>query len=241
MGAVITDFFSSYWHLMLLFAGMSVGIFLLLRLQVMLRDSMAVTIRNLIHQDPALCLERLENNGRLKLLYRKPILLLWELDCYLALGEDGKARYTIEKLRNMKLEPLDKVELYQKEISFFATSGDGQRAKKACADLKAFLKEAGALDDKHYGSILSEAEMIIGVYVDHNVGLIKKLIGRAEHTKNDVMRGITQYRIAKLAWFKADTELMHTYLNRAAKNLKGTMYEPIIAAAQNDPQILETK
>ena len=241
MSAVISEFFSSYWHLVLLFIGMSLGIFVLLRVQVMLRDSMAVTIRNLIHQDPALCLERLENNGRLKLLYRKPILLLWKLDCYMALGEDRKARHTIKTLRDMKLEPLDKVELYQKEISFFATSGDGESARKACIDLKAFLKEAGALDDKHYSTILSEAEMIIGVYVDHNVGLIKKLIGRAEHTKNDVMRGIHQYRIAKLAWFKGDTELMQTYLSRAAKNLKGTMYEPIVAAAQSDPKILETK
>ena len=241
MSAVISEFFSNYWHLVLLFAGMSLGIFLLLRLQVMLRDSMAATIRSLIHQDPALCLERLENNGRLKLLYRRPILLLWKLDCYLALGEDGKACHTIETLRKMKLEPLDKVELYQKEISFFATSGDGERAKKACADLKAFLKEAGALEDKHYSAILSEAELIIGVYVDHNVGLIKKLTGRAEHTKNDLMRGITQYRIAKLAWFKGDEALMHTYLNRAAKNLKGTMYEPIIEAAESDPKILEIK
>lgn len=241
MSTLISEFFASYWHLVLLFIGMSLGIFALLRLQVMLRDTMAVTIQNLLHRDPALCLERLENNWRLKLLYRKPIVLLWKLDCYMALGEDGKARQTIQSLRGMKLEPLDKVELYQKEISFYATSGDGESAKKACTDLKAFLKEAGAEKDKHYAAILSEAELIVGVYVEHNVALIKKLIGRAEHTRNDVMRGITQYRIAKLAWFKGDEELMHTYLNRAAKNLKGTMYEPIIDAALKDPGILETK
>lgn len=241
MSTLISEFFVNYWHLVLLFIGMSLGIFALLRLQVMLRDTMAVTIQNLLHRDPALCLERLENNWRLKLLYRKPIVLLWKLDCYMALGEDGKACQTIQSLRSMKLEPLDKVELYQKEISFYATSGDGESARKACTDLKAFLKEAGAEKDKHYAAILSEAELIVGVYVEHNVALIKKLIGRAEHTRNDVMRGITQYRIAKLAWFKGDEELMHTYLNRAAKNLKGTMYEPIIDAALKDPGILETK
>lgn len=241
MNNPISDFFISNWPWILAFLGMSAAIFLLLRVQVMLRDQMAVTIRTLLQQDPALCLERLENNRRLKLLYRKPILLLWKLDCYMALGEDGKARHTISELRKAKLEPQDKVELYQREISFFATSGDGDSAKKACADLKAFLKEAGADKDKHYAAILSEAELIIGVYVDHNVTLIKKLTGRAEHTKNDIMRGITQYRIAKLAWFKGDTELMQTYLSRAAKNLQGTTYAPIIAQAQQDPSILETK
>lgn len=241
MKHVITTFFAQNWHLVLIFVGMSVAMFLLLRLQVMLREQTAKTIRELLNRDPALCLERLENNRRLKWLYRKSILLLWKLDCYLALGEDGKARQTIELLRKAKLEPMDKLELYQKEISFFATSGDGERAKKACADLKAFLKEAGADKEKHYASILEEAELIIGVYVDHNTGLIRKLIGRAEHTKNDIMRGITQFRVAKLAWFKGDTELMELYLNRAGKNLRNTQYEPIIEAAKTDPGILETK
>ena len=241
MKNLITTFFAQNWHLVLIFVGMSAAMFLLLRLQVMLRDQMAKTIRALLAQDPALCLERLENNRRLKWLYRKPVLLLWKLDCYLALGEDGKARYTIEQLRKAKLEPMDKLELYQKEISFFATSGDGEQAKKAYADLKEFLKEAGADKEKHYAAILDEAELIIGVYVEHNTGLIKKLIGRAEHTKNDILRGVTQFRVAKLAWFKGDRELMELYLNRAGKNLRNTLYEPIIEAAKADPSILETK
>lgn len=241
MKNLITTFFAQNWHLALIFAAMSVAMFLLLRLQVMLRDQTAKTIRTLLAQDPALCLERLENNWRLKWLYRKTVLLLWKLDCYLALGEDGKARATVEQLRKSKLEPMDKLELYQKEISFFATSGDGERAKKALADLKAFLKEAGADKDKHYAAIAEEAELIIGVYVDHNTGLIKKLIGRAEHTKNDIMRGITQFRVAKLAWFKGDAEMMTLYLNRAGKNLQNTHYAPIIEAAKEDPSILQTK
>lgn len=241
MFSFISSFFVNNWHWLLIFAAMSVFIFLMLRLQVMLRDHTAATIRSLLVQDPKLCLERLENNRRLKWLFRKPILMLWKLDCYMALGEDGKARQMIGRLRDSKLEPMDKLELYEKEISFFATTGDGQRAKKALEDLRAFLKEAGADKEKHYASILDEAEIIIGVYVDHNTGLIRKLTGRAEHTKNDIMRGITQYRIAKLAWFKGDTELMQTYLTRAGKNLQGTLYGPIIEAAKNDPSILETK
>lgn len=237
----ISTFFARNWHWVLIFLGMSLAMFLLLRLQVALRDQMAKNIRALLARNPALCLERLEHNRRLKWLFRKPILLLWKLDCYMALGEDGKARQTVGLLRDAKLEPMDKLELYQKEISFFATSGDGERAKKACDDLRAFLKEAGANKDKHYASILEEAELIIGVYVDHNTGLIKKLVGRAEHTKNDIMRGITQFRIAKLAWFKGDTEMMELYLNRAGKNLKNTAYMPIIEAAKEDPGILETR
>ena len=200
MDNVISAFFANNWYWLLVFAGMSVLVFLLLRLQVLLREHMAKNIQILLVRDPGLCLERLENNRRLKWLFRKPILLLWKLDCYLALGEDRKALQTIDLLRN-----------------------------------------AGADKEKHYAAILDEAEIIIGVYVDHNVSLIKKLTGRAEHTKNDVMRGVIQYRIAKLAWFKGDEELMRTYLTRAGKNLKGTLYAPIIEAAREDPSILETK
>lgn len=238
---LISSFLSQNWYWLLFFAGMFVLVFLLLRMQVMLREHMAGNIRVLLAKAPRLCLERLEHNRRLHWLYRKPVLLLWKLDCYMALGEDGNARRTIGMLRDSRLEPMDKLELYQKEISFFASSGDGARAKKALADLKAFLKEAGADKEKHYAAILEEAEIIIGVYVEHNTGLIKKLIGRAEHTKNDIIRGVTQFRIAKLAWFKGDSELMKTYLGRAEKNLRGTLYEPVIQAAKTDPSILETK
>lgn len=241
MWSFFSSFFEKNWIWLLIFAIMSVAVFFLLRLQVLLRDHAAKTIAALLQKDPALCLERLTRNRRLKWLFRRPVLLLWKLDCYLALGEDRQAQQTIEKLRASRLEPMDKLELYQKEISFFATSGDGDRAQKALADLSAFLKEAGAEKEPRYAQILEEAELIIGVYVEHNTGLIKKLIGRAEHTKNPVMRGVTQYRVAKLAWFKGDQTLMETYLARAGKNLRGTLYEPILAAAAEDPRILETK
>ena len=237
----IRVFLSGNWYWLLIFAAMAAVVFLLLRLQAALRDHMALTIRELLRQNPRLCLERLENNRRLGWLFRKPILQLWKLDCFLALGEDGKARQTIAGLRKMKLEPRDKLELYQKEVSFFALSGDGDRAKQARDDLKTFLKEAGADKEKQYAEIMEEADLIVGVYIEHNVGLIKKLTGRAEHTKNDIMRGITQFRIAKLAWFKGDMELMHTYLNRAGKNLQGTWYAPVIEEAKGNPGILESK
>lgn len=233
--------FSASWYWILIFAVMAVLVFFLLQFQAAMREHMTGTIEALLRQNPRLCLERLEHNRRLKLLFRKPVMELWRLDAQMALGEDDKARQTISKLRGMKLEPRDKLELYQKELSFFASCGEGELAKKARDDLKAFLKEAGADKEKTYAAILDEADIIIGVYVDHDTGLLKKLVGRAEHTKNDVMRGITQYRIAKLAWFKGDAGMVQTYLSRAGKNLQGTWYAPIIEAAKVDPRILETK
>ena len=237
----IGAFFSASWYWVLVFAVMAVIVFFLLQFQAALREHMTGTIEELLRRNPKVCLERLNRNRRLKLLFRKPVMELWRLDAYMAMGEDDNARRTISGLRGMKLEPRDKLELYQKELSFFASCGEGDLAKKARDDLTAFLKEVGADREKSYAAILDEADIIIGVYVDHNTGLIKKLVGRAEHTKNDVMRGITQYRIAKLAWFKGDAAMVQTYLSRAGKNLQGTWYAPVIEEAKADPRILETK
>lgn len=237
----IAALFSASWYWGLIFLAMAAIAFFLLRCQAKMRDHMAAVVEELLRKDPGLCLERLNNNRRLRLLFRKPLLELWRLDACMALGEDEDARRTISRLQTMKLEPRDRLELYQKKLSFYASCAEGDKAKAARDELKTFLKEMGVDKEKAYAPILDEADIIIGVYVDHNTGLMKKLVGRAEHTKNDIMRGITQYRIAKLAWFKGDTGMMQTYLSRAGKNLQGTWYAPIIEEARTNPAILETK
>ena len=83
----------------------------------------------------------------------------------------------MNKLRSLKLEPQDKLELYQREISFYATTNHPNRAKQARDDLKRFLKDAAADQEKKYAAIMDEADIIIGVYVDRNTGLIKKIAG----------------------------------------------------------------
>ena len=234
-------YLSAHWFLIPLVLLSVVLVFLLLRLQVSLREHAAAEMQRLLAVDPALALERLDNNKRLASVFRRPILALWRLDAAMALGDDALARETLDALSSMSLEPNDKLEYYQKGISFYAESGDGEKARRLRDGLKAFLAKGRLLETEPYSDIAREADTIIGVYIDHDTALIKKLIGRAEHTKNDVMRGICQYRVAKLAWFKGDDELMRTYLSRAEKNLKDTLYASVIAEAKTNPAILETK
>ncbi|MBQ9685354.1 MAG: hypothetical protein IJV41_02240 [Oscillospiraceae bacterium] len=216
-------------------------VYLLLRVQVSLREHAAAEMQRLLAVNPAQALERLDNNRRLATVFRKPILTLWRLDAAMAMGDDALARETLDALSAMRLEPNDRLEYYQKGISFYAESGDGENARRLRDALIAFLAKGRLLETEPYADIAREADTIIGVYIDHDTALIKKLIGRAEHTKNDVMRGICQYRVAKLAWFKGDEDLMRTYLNRAEKNLKDTLYASVIAEARDNPAILETK
>lgn len=241
MFASIGNWFSEYWYWAVGFVLLALFVFLLLRLQSALSRHAAQTIVQLLQQDPALCLERLEHNKRLRLLFRKPLLELWRLDAYMALGDVEHVEASMQKLNKMRLEPKDKLEFYQKSLSFYAGEGNAAEARAARDRLKAFLKQMGAEKISPYAEILDEADLILGIYIDHNTVLIQKLIGRAAHTKNELMRGVTQYRIAKLAYFKGDVDLVHTYLARAEKNLKGTWYAPIIAEALEDPSILNKK
>lgn len=228
-------------HLLPVFLVMALIVFLLLRIQNDLRKRFAAEIERLLVTDPALCAERLENNKLLRTVFRKPILELWKLQAYMQLGQDKRIEETLQRLDGMRLEPRDKLEKYQQSLSYYAEVGKKEEAVQARDALRNFIYKAKAQNTEPYSSILQEADLIIGVYVEHDVSLIKKLIGKAEQTKDDVSRGIIQYRIAKLAYFKGDTALMETYLSRAGKNLKQTAYEIIIEKAQSDPAILEVK
>lgn len=232
---------SANWQWFVAFVLMVAVAFILMRLQTALRDRSAQEIQMLLRTNPEACAERLENNRLLKLIFRKQIIALWLLDAYMITGQQRKIQITINKLDKMRLEPRDKLEFYQKRLSYYATNDNPQEARKSRDLLYAFMKKSEILGTEPYSAIMDEADLIIGIYVDKNTGLIKKLIGRAEHTKNDIMRGITQFRIAKLAYFKGDDQLLSTYLSRAAKNLKDTWYAPIIEQAQRDPAILEHK
>ncbi len=229
------------WYLLPVFLGMAVIVFVLLRVQNSLRDQSAAGIERLLVTDPALCAERLENNKLFRTVFRKPVIELWKLQAYMRLGQDDRIETVLQRLRDMKLEPRDKIEFYQQSLSYYAVTGKRDEALAARDALRCFIVKAKAQETEPYASMLEEADVIVGVYIEHNTALIRKLIGKAEHTKNDISRGVTQYRIAKLAYYKGDAKLLETYLSRAGKNLKGTAYEEIIEKAKTDPSVLERK
>lgn len=226
------------WYLLPVFLGMAVIVFLLLRLQNSLRERSAAEIERLLVTDPALCAERLENNKLFRTVFRRPVIELWKLSAYMQLGQNEKIEAAIKKLNSLHLEPRDRLELYQQSLSYYALVGKNEEALASRDALRQFIRKAKAQDTEPYSSMLDEADTIIGVYVEHNTALIKKLIGKAEHTKNDMSRGILQYRIAKLAYYKGDEKLLETYLSRAGKNLSRTAYAEIIERAKADPSVL---
>lgn len=214
-------------------------VFIALYLLSLARTQSERELRALLQHDPRLYIERLENNRRLKLVFRPAVLLLYKLEGYMSLNDDGKCRELIAKLDGMKLQPRDRLQFYQTKLSFYAYAGDGGQAKATLTQLEDFLHKSGADEVDQYKKLLRQARQIVAVYVDKDISMLPKLQRQAAATKDGADRGLLQFRIAKLSHYAGDEDQAEVYLNRAAKNLKNTAYSVIIDSALEDHSVLE--
>lgn len=214
-------------------------VFIALYLLSLARTQSERELRALLQRDPRLYIERLENNRRLKLVFRPAVLLLYKLEGYMSLNDDGKCRELIAKLDGMKLQPRDRLQFYQTKLSFYAYAGDGWQAKATLTQLEDFLHKSGADEVDQYKKLLRQARQIVAVYVDKDISMLPKLQRQAAATKDGADRGLLQFRIAKLSHYAGDEDQAEVYLNRAAKNLKNTAYSVIIDSALEDHSVLE--
>lgn len=214
-------------------------VFIALYLLSLARAQSERELRALLRRDPQLYIERLENNRRLKLVFRPAVLLLYKLEGYMSLNDDGKCRELIAKLDGMKLQPRDRLQFYQTKLSFYAYAGDGEQAKATLTQLEDFLHKSGADEVDQYKKLLRQARQIVAVYVDKDISMLPKLQRQAAATKDGADRGLLQFRIAKLSHYAGNEDQAEVYLNRAAKNLKNTAYSVIIDSALEDHSVLE--
>lgn len=214
-------------------------VFIALYLLSLARAQSERELRALLRRDPRLYIERLENNRRLKLVFRPAVLLLYKLEGYMSLNDDGKCRELIAKLDGMKLQPRDRLQFYQTKLSFYAYAGDGEQAKATLTQLEDFLHKSGADEVDQYKKLLRQSRQIVAVYVDKDISMLPKLQRQAAATKDGADRGLLQFRIAKLSHYAGNEDQAEVYLNRAAKNLKNTAYSVIIDSALEDHSVLE--
>lgn len=214
-------------------------VFIALYLLSLARAQSERELRALLRRDPRLYIERLENNRRLKLVFRPAVLLLYKLEGYMSLNDDGKCRELIAKLDGMKLQPRDRLQFYQTKLSIYAYAGDGEQAKATLTQLEDFLHKSGADEVDQYKKLLRQARQIVAVYVDKDISMLPKLQRQAAATKDGADRGLLQFRIAKLSHYAGNEDQAEVYLNRAAKNLKNTAYSVIIDSALEDHSVLE--
>lgn len=215
--------------------------FVLIRLTLSLRASAEKELAALQYSNPALYLERLQNNRRLNWVFRKNEILLMQLDGQMRLGQDAEIQKLIKRLDAARLLPRDKVDYLQKRMSFFASIGDVEEAKDSFEKLATYLRSVKADEVEKYRVMLEEGEEIIQVYLHKNPEYRGTLLSKLSATTNPIQRGIRLYRLAKLEWFAQDETRARGYLAQAKPLLDGSDYAPIIDEAQGDPNILAIK
>lgn len=132
-------------------------IFLALRLLSALRTQAEKELRRLYQQDVALYLERLEHNRRLKLVFRKSVLLLYRLEGYMKLGDNQMIRQIIAQLDQMSLQPRDKLLFLQDRLSFFVSTGEWDEARASRDSLVSFLHKSKADRQAQYQKVIADA------------------------------------------------------------------------------------
>lgn len=231
-------FLSENWQYILSFIVLALIVFGVLTLLGRARQASEKRLESLLDNNVDLYLEVLQKNRLFPLIFTKETRYMYLLDGYLAKCDDDKTLATIKKLDKMSLQPKQKVDFYQKRLSYFVQIHNDQEAVNSCDKLKEFLTKAKASNVAKYREIILEAEAIIKIYVEKDVNFIDALIQKATKTQNNVTRGITQYRVARLAYIKQDKELVDKYLSRAKVNVKGTAYEEIVDKAISDKTTL---
>ncbi len=237
----LSTFFETYKLAIISFGVMILLAFLLIRLTLSLRTSAEKELAALQYANPALYLERLENNRRLTWVFRKNEILLMQLDAQMRLGQDAEIQHLIERLDGQRLQPREKVDYLQKRMSFFASIGEVEEAKESFIELTTYLHSVKADEVEKYRVMLEEGEEITQVYLDKNPDYRSTLLAKLATSPNPIQKGIRLYRLAKLSWFANDETAARDYLAQAKPLLVGSDYAPIIEQAQADPTILAIK
>ena len=106
----LSTFFETYKLAIISFVVMVLLAFLLIRLTLSLRASAEKELAQLQYLNPALYLERLQNNHRLTWVFRKNEILLMQLDGQMRLGQDVEIQQLIKTLDDQRLLPREKVD-----------------------------------------------------------------------------------------------------------------------------------
>jgi len=237
----LNAFFETYKLAIISFVVMVLLAFLLIRLTLSLRASAEKELAQLQYLNPALYLERLQNNHRLTWVFRKNEILLMQLDGQMRLGQDVEIQQLIKTLDDQRLLPREKVDYLQKRMSFFASAGNAEEAKASFEKLETYLRSVKADEVERYRIMLEEGEEIIQVYLDKNPDYRSILQSKLASTTNPIQKGIRLYRLAKLSWFAQDESSARGYLAQAKPLLQGSDYAPIIEQVEKDLRILAIK
>ena len=185
---------------------------------------------------PELYQEMLKSK-RLRLVLRRSTLTLLELEGYYYIRDEDRAQQTATILENMKLSSSEQFTFYQKALCFSVSLGKVNDSTEYLQKLENLLKNQ---TNPKFIAILEDARLLVGVYINKDVSLLPEL-ERLEKQQTGTQKGLTQYRMAKLYYYKGDVERTVAILKQSERNLEGTVWYPLVQQALVDNSELEVK
>ncbi len=188
-----------------------------------------------VHNDVKTYLTVLKNNRLLRLLYPNGTIENLILDGYMMLNDKTMIEKQFEIVDGSHLNKGELLDFNLKKLSYFAKADNKEKSKQALDTISKILAKN---NQPKYLEIKEEAARIYGLYIEKDVSLEKELLQLA-NKQEGIQKGITYFRLAKIAYYKTDKNEVDKYLQLAKPLIKDTVYQQIVELCQKDPHKLD--
>ena len=186
--------------------------------------------------DPARYAEMLDSRF-LFLVMRRSTVALLRLDGALFSGSGDAVWEACGILDGIRLKQEERLNWYQKALSFAVTRGDKQNAEIYLTRIDRLLEKE---PDESLKAVRADAGRLYGVYIQRDTSLIAEIEGDVASLSGTRL-GLELYRLAKLYHYAGDDDKAADALKRAAHELKGSPWLEVAGRALLDPEVLETE
>ncbi len=187
-----------------------------------------------VNSDVKTYLNVLNNNKLLKLLYPAGTIENLILDGYMMLDDADIIEKQFEKVEALHLNKGELLDFNLKKLSYFAKADNKKKSKQALDAINKILENN---NKEKYREIKEEADRIFRLYIDKDVSLENELLQLANRQKG-IQKGITYFRLAKIAYYKKQQKDVEKYLNLAKPLVERTNYQQIVELCEKAPEKL---
>ncbi len=187
-----------------------------------------------VQNDVKTYLTVLKSNKLLKLLYPKGTIENFILDGYMMLNNKTMIEKQFIIVDSLHLNKGELLDFNLKKLSYFAKIDNQEKSKEALKTINSILEKN---NQPKYLDIKEEATRIYKLYIDKDISLQEELLQLA-NKQEGIQKGITYFRLAKIAYYKQNIKNVEKYLNLTKPLVKNTTYQQIVELCQKDPQKL---
>jgi tetratricopeptide (TPR) repeat protein len=220
---------------LLILVAVSLG--LIFGMRAMQKSVLAELSRTLYIENDPVRYARMLNGRFLFLILRRSTIAIMRLEGAQFSGSADAVWEACSILDGIKLRKEERLNWYQKALSFAVIQMDRQHAKDYLTRINRFLEKE---PDKALQAVNAEASRLYGIYIDRDTGLIAELEKEAA-VYSGAKLGIVLYRLAKLHHFAGDDAKAADCLKRAYKNLENNPWQDVAGRAMRDLAVLEVE